>query len=188
MKKVVRCFWLFLLVLLLVGCTSAEEKKENEDFRTLESFGLSEKQAKNFYGYSNSAKLLFKHMTKANESLKDNDYEITHEQSKSIYADSNTLEDYYVLLAGENEDLDDFLWKTDGSIGGPQKILSNIKSYKREMSITEATVLYDNLKGYALESLEAIKLSTKDQESLIKWYHENNEYTGLFKEAHDHRN
>lgn len=184
MKKIVRCFWILILMFLVSGCTSAEEKKEKDDFKALESFGLSEKQAKNFYGYSNSAKLMFNTMTEVNKKLSENDYKVSKEHTESLYAASNTLEDYFVSMVGEDDYLDSFLWKTEGPFGGPQNTLKNIQEYKREISINEAAIMYDNLSGYASESLEKMGISKKDHEKLLKWYHNNNKYSGIFNEVH----
>lgn len=188
MRRTILLVCLALFMISAGGCTSKEEKNETSDINTLKSFDLSERQAKDVYGYSNSVKLLMNSLSKINSHLSENDYEIPTSDSESIFTASKTLQDYYEALSNtRNEELNSFLTSKTERFGGVQSTLSNMQDYKRKMGINEAAIMYDNFEGYLSNALEDLNIPSTSQKSILDWYHSNNEYTDLFEKVHENR-
>lgn len=81
MKKVLI---LILGVLIFTGCATKEEKAEQKDIDKLESIGFSNTDAQNFYSFSNSVKTIFKEMTRINDELEENSYDIPDKDYKKL--------------------------------------------------------------------------------------------------------
>lgn len=65
-----------MFIVILSGCMSPEARQEEKDLRELHSYGLSEEQTKNFYGYTMAINLGLNTLISINESIEDSDFSI----------------------------------------------------------------------------------------------------------------
>ncbi|MBL1224822.1 hypothetical protein [Enterococcus sp. BWR-S5] len=184
MKKIAVLF----ILLLFSGCASPEEKAEKEAITTLESYGLTNEIANDFFGYANSSKLIFSTMTDINNSIKENGYIIQDDKYKDVLVAAETMEDYFSSLnPKKRDDLHSYLSDSENVIRSPILILDNIEDNRRTFTIAEAAMVWDMMTFYAKESISSQNLSEENLERIIQWYHENNSYTDLFKDAYEYK-
>lgn len=184
MKKMVVLFILFLVS----GCASPEKKAEKEAITTLESYGLTNEVAYDFYGYANSSKLIFLTMTDINNSIRENNYSIEDDKYKTVLVATETMEDYFSSLNPKKRvDLHSYLSDSDNIRSSPILILNNIEDDQRSFNVSEAAMMWGMMTFYARESLTSQNVSEENLEKIINWYHENNSYTDFFQEVYEYR-
>lgn len=185
MKKIIV---LIVGLLVFAGCASEEEKAEQKDLNQLETMGFSETDAQNFYIFSNSIKIVFSQMSDINTEMRSNNFVVPHEKFMQVSAAIEVSKDAYSKLnPKEKEEYNEYLANDKNKSRSPLLILTNIEKNKREFTVVEATLMYDNMNYFASKAIKSSEIPEGNELDAIKWFNENNAYSDLYKEAHDFR-
>lgn len=179
---------IFLGLLILAGCSSPEEKAEKETLNSLEEIGFTKENAQDFYNFSNSSKIIFNKMTEINNEMEDNSFVIPNDDYKTVSAAVEVAEDAYGELNPKGKaDYENYFIDDDYTMSSPILILDNIEDYHRTFTLSEAAMTWDMMTLYAKNAIESSGLTDEKALKAIAWYHKNNGYDDLFKEAYDYR-
>lgn len=179
---------LLLGLLLLVGCTSSDEKANKDDLSPLTNAGFSEVDAQEFYNFSNGIKIMFTEMSNINSTLESNNFEVPLEQRTNISAALEVSKSAYSKLnPDKNDEYVDYLSNVKNSKRSPLLLLDIMEKERSKFTIVEAAMIYDTIENFTRKAIQSKELSDKQISDTMDWYHSNNDYSGLFKDVHSYR-
>lgn len=127
-------------------------------------------------------------MSDINNEMEDNSYVIPNDDYKTVSVAVEVAKDAYGELNPKGKaDYENYFTSDDYTMSSPILILNNIEDYHRTFTLSEAAMTWDMMTLYAKNAIESCGLTDNQAIKAIAWYHDNNDYDDLFKEAYDYR-
>ena len=182
MKKI-----LILLSALLVftGCASKEEKAEKKDLDKLENVGFTREKAKAFYDFGNSSKIIFKEMDNINNNFDKNSETISNEEYNKVSDAVESSKEAYKQLNPENVE-EYFNFFVNDPVSSPLLILKNMEKTGQKFTNIQAALVLNKMIPFAIKAVEANNISGTKKDEALKWYNNNNNYVGSFRNVYEH--
>ncbi|WP_270659641.1 hypothetical protein [Enterococcus thailandicus] len=177
-----RIILLFIGLMVFVGCSSPEEKAEKEDLTKLESLGFDDDNAQAFYNFSNSTKIIFKKMNSINDELEKNNFIVPEKDYKEIETAVSVSKSAYEKMDPQNAD-EYFSFLADNSNSSPLLILERSQDLHKKMESLDAALILNGYQQFLDNSITSSKIPDEKKDDVNKWFHSNNEYTGIFKKV-----
>lgn len=180
MKKILV---LLLGLLLFSGCATKEEKAEQKDLDKLESIGFTKKKAQAFYDFGNSSKIIFKEMDNINNNFETNSETIPNEEYNKVSDAVESSKEAYKKLNPGNADEYFKYFVNDPS--SPLLLLKNMEKTGQKFTNIQAALILNKMIPFATKAIEANDISGSKKDDALKWYNNNNNYSGSFKNVYE---
>lgn len=176
MKKIL----LLLGLLVFVGCATEKEKINQTDLDKLDNIGFTSENAKAFYDFSNSSKIIFKEMENINNNFEQNSEAIPDKEYTRVANAVEASKKAYKKLNPESAD-EYFKYFDNNQISSPLLILKNMEKTGKKYTDIQAALVLNEMLSFAEKAINVNNISDSNKAEALKWYNNNNDYTGSFK-------